>query len=280
MKITKKSNKKDRINSNNKIKNFEYKNNLIKNKDKEIKRNLSMSINNIGDYINNINNGKEINEIANKENKILFKEIKNEFSNINKKLDEIIYRFKLFDKSLYFVENQDNFFICPNPSENTVIQRIIDNFFISRIYKEENRIQSIESFELIGKEINKKNNYDKNSKLNSLPIISKKIVFQIKRTEELEILQKKNSKNKNYKKNQLPIIKKPLKSQLIENFFIPSINQKEFQIQNKEELELVRIYIPIPDYVIEKNKDFQIYPLEKNPLIIQYNNKIEYISKK
>ena len=97
--------------------------------------------------IKNNNNEKEINKINNKEN-IILKEIKNEFLNINKKLDEIIYRFKLSNNSINIVENQDNFNVISNPSENIVIQKIIENFFISRKYKEENKIQKIESFKL------------------------------------------------------------------------------------------------------------------------------------
>ena len=72
---------KNRINSNNKIKNLEDSNSLIKNKDKKEKE--------INLNIKNNNNEKEINKISNKEN-IILKEIKSEFSNINKKLDEII----------------------------------------------------------------------------------------------------------------------------------------------------------------------------------------------
>ena len=112
----------------------------------------------------------------------------------------------------------------------------------------------------------------------------KKNIFQIKRTEELKILQQseleKDSKIKSYRKKALPIIRKPLKSQLVENLFIPSLNEKELQIQKKEEIELIRLYIPIPEFVIERIKYFQIFALEKRPLIIQNINKIEYIPKK
>ena len=223
MKITKKSKKKNRVNYNNTIKNLEDSNILIKNKDKKEKE---INLNN-----KNNNNEKEINKISNKEN-IILKEIKNEFLNINKKLDEIIYRFKLSNNSINIVENQDNFNVISNPSENIVIQKIIENFFISRKYKEENKIQKIESFKLIGNKT-KKNYNNKNSGFNTFPMI-KKNIFQIKRTEELKILQQseleKDSKIKSYRKKALPIIRQPLKSQLVENLFIPSLNQKELQI--------------------------------------------------
>ena len=66
--------------------------------------------------------------------KLLFKNL-NLFFQLEVKISKwsrIIYRFKLYNNFITIAENQNNFNIISNSSENTVIQKIIVNFFISR----------------------------------------------------------------------------------------------------------------------------------------------------
>ena len=282
MKITKKRKNQNYTNYTNteykeykEYKNIEDINNKIKEIDNKINE-INININKNGnDKINTTNNKEKIlNENNNNKNNISIEEIKYEFLNINKRLDEII---KIINKEIfndYKTKNvivcQDNICIIPTPLEKTKIPILI---------REENKIQKIEEFELIRNEknINIKN---KNYKFKNLPLIKKNIIYQIKQVETFEII--KN--NKNFVGNRrLPLIKKPLNYQIINQIYIPGIagiNNPEENIQKADENELLRIYLPIPEFVIEDINDFVLYALKKNPLLIQYNSQIEFKPKK
>ena len=312
MKITKKSNNKKNLNySNIEYKNIDDINNKIKDIDYKINK-INFNIKKNENDIKNIINDKEkiLNENQNNKSNISVEDIKYEFSNINKRLDEIIkiinneikndnkYKkeeiIKIKKENLdgrkeVFNDNtpknvivyQDN--ICISPSvDKTKIPILIDDFFILGKFKEKNKIQKIEEFELIKKEKNI-NIKTKNYKFKNFPLIKKNVIYQIKRVEAFEI-QKSNSNKKNinyfYENKRLSIIKKPLSHQLISQIYIPGINYHEENIQKAEENELLRIYIPIPEFVIEGINDFVLYALKKNPLLIQYNSQIEFKPKK
>ena len=282
MKITKKRKNQNYTNYTNteykeykEYKNIEDINNKIKEIDNKINE-INININKNGnDKINTTNNKEKIlNENNNNKNNISIEEIKYEFLNINKRLDEII---KIINKEIfndYKTKNvivcQDNICIIPTPLEKTKIPILI---------REENKIQKIEEFELIRNEknINIKN---KNYKFKNLPLIKKNTIHQIKRVETFEIIKNK----KNFVGNRrLPLIKKPLNYQIINQIYIPGIpgiNNPEENIQKADENELLRIYLPIPEFVIEDINDFVLYALKKNPLLIQYNSQIEFKPKK
>ena len=282
MKITKKRKNQNYTNYTNteykeykEYKNIEDINNKIKEIDNKINE-INININKNGnDKINTTNNKEKIlNENNNNKNNISIEEIKYEFLNINKRQDEVI---RINNKEIfndYKTKNvivcQDNICIIPTPLEKTKIPILI---------REENKIQKIEEFELIRNEknINIKN---KNYKFKNLPLIKKNIIYQIKQVETFEII--KN--NKNFVGNRrLPLIKKPLNYQIINQIYIPGIpgiNNPEENIQKADENELLRIYLLIPEFVIEDINDFVLYALKKNPLLIQYNSQIEFKPKK
>ena len=119
-----------------------------------------------------------------------------------------------------------------------------------------------------------------NYKFKNLPLIKKYIIYQMKRVETFEIIKKSNfnSENKIFfnGNRKLPLIKKPLTYQITNQIYIPGINNPEEVIQKADENELLRIYLPIPEFVIEDINDFVLYALKKNPLLIQYNSQIEF----
>ena len=301
MKITKKRKNQNYTNYANteykEYKNIEDINNKIKEIDNKINE-ITFNINKNGnDKINTTNNKEKIlNENNNNKNNISIEEIKYEFININKRLDEIIKiinneikndnksKIKEITKNkeifnYYKTKNvivyQDNICIIPTPLEKTKITKI------PILIREENKIQKIEEFEFIKNEKNVNiKNKNKNYKFKNLPLIKKNIIYQIKRVETFEII--KNKKNFNGNKK-LPLIKKPLNYQIINQIYIPGIpgiNNPEENIQKADENELLRIYLPIPEFVIEDINDFVLYALKKNPLLIQYNSQIEFKSKK
>ena len=179
------------------------------------------------------------NKLNNNECNIIFQEIYNHFSSINIKLNDImnILNFKI--NQMFKIEKKEKFNILPiNKNEKNSNNKML--------YK------GIEKF-------------DTNT------------TYQIKRIEELEILQ--NYRYKNYKKQErkLPIIKKPLICQNINSIFLHDINLhgKEDSIIKEEDL-LLRLLLPIPEFFIEENENFVIYSLEKNLLTIQNNIILEY----
>lgn len=297
MKITKKSNKKNANYLNTEYKNIDDLIKKIKDIDYKINE-INYNINKKENDIKNIINEKErlLNDNKNNnKNNISIKGIEYDISNINKRLDEIIKilnnEIKNNNKDKEILNNnkskniivcQDNICISPTSLEKNKIPVLIDDFFILGKFKEENKIQKIEEFEL-NKIIKNKN---KNYKIKNFPIIKKNIVYQIKRVETFEIIKTSNWNKENkkyfYGNKRLPIIKKPLSYQIINQLYIPGINNHEDNndIQKVGENELLRIYLPIPEFVIEDINDFVLYPLKKNPLLIQYNSQIEFKSKK
>ena len=151
----------------------------------------------------------------------------------------------------------------------------IDNIFILGKLKEENKIQKIDEFEIISEK--NKNIKNKNYKFKNFPLIKKNIIYQIKKVDTFQIIKKYNSRHRD---RRLPVIKKALTYQMINQLYIPGINNHEEDIEKVEESELVRIFLPIPEFVIEDINDFVLYALKKNPLLIQNNTKLEFKPKK
>ena len=104
---------------------------------------------------------------------------------------------------------------------------------------------------------------------------------KIKRIEGLEIIQNYRKKSYYIPKIQLPKVIKPLIRQNVYSISIYNgCLEGHEDIIMKEEDELLRLLLPIPEFIIEEKDNFLIFSLEKHPLNIQFNTRIEYKSQK
>ena len=166
-------------------------------------------------------------------------------------------------KKKNIIDKKDSIYFIPC-RKNEFIQQLIDNIFIPMINKDKNEIRKNEEFYILNN--SKSENYKKRMKY--FPLIKKNNIFKIKRVKEFEILKKpevdKSKKKTNVKKS-LPIIKsKTLVHQLNNILFIPSISKQKKEIIEKEEEneeELLRILIPIQEFIIERKDSIELKPL-------------------
>ena len=211
---------------------------------------------------------------------IIFEDINDKIKIIDNELKQINID---INKNEYYIKNKLN-----NNECHIILQKIYNHFssINNRLYDIMNilnykrkQIFMIEKKEIINilpiNKNEKNNNNDMLSKGNEK--IGTNNTYQIKRIEELEILQ--NYRYKNYKNQirKLPRIKKPLICQNINSILIHDNNLDE-QVDSivKEEELLLRLLLPIPEFFIEENENFVIYSLEKKLLKIQNNIRLEY----
>lgn len=167
------------------------------------------------------------------------------------------------------------------------------NLIINKYESDINNKLSNNEYQTILKEINnckgnklfkiEKNEKKSNNKMLGTENIKKFDIIncKIKRIEGLEIIQNYRKKSYYIPKIQLPKVIKPLIRQNVYSISIYNgCLEGHEDIIMKEEDELLRLLLPIPEFIIEEKDNFLIFSLEKHPLNIQFNTRIEYKSQK